>query len=486
MLEMTQVKNIRDMYHTGKSVAEIARSLKVSEPTVRKYVGKDDFNAPLPVKETRPSKLDPYKEVLTLWYEEDKVAWHKQRHTAQRAYDRLKEETGFDGSYALVQRYVKELKSKSSGSGYLDLVWPPGSMQVDFGQADIDYRGKRCRIHYLVATFPYSNAGFAQIFFAENAECVCEGLVRIFAFAGGVPIRCVFDNATGIGRRIMHGIKLTDVFGRFQLHYGFEVSFCNPNSGHEKGNVENKVGTLRRNLFVPIPKIDDLEAYNAQLLDECMDRAGAIHYRKGERGCKLFERDKGALRPLPAKPFFCIRYETYKTDKTGNVIVDGKYRYSTSPSLPMTPVIVGFKAFGVDIYDDGGKLIASHPRLYADGPDESIDPAASLRLLSKRPGAWGNSRVRLQLPHELVEHIDGADPGMLKTYMDTIASAADETDYATAIKAAHMVYLSTGQIRRTDVTVYAARLYGGDGVPYDEPVDLSGYDAVFAKSEVIN
>jgi hypothetical protein len=135
----------------------------------------------------------------------------------------------------------------------------------------------------------------------------------------------------------------------------------------------------------------------------------------------------------------------------------------------------------VDIYDSGGALIASHPRLYADGPDESIDPAASLRLLAKRPGAWGNSRVRLQMPPELMDHIDGADLGMLKAYLDTLASAADETDYATAIEAAHMVYLSTGQIRRTDVTVYAARLYGGDGVPYDEPVDLSEYDAVFAK-----
>lgn len=44
--------------------------------------------------------------------------------------------------------------------------------------------------------------------------------------------------------------------------------FCNPYAGYEKGNVENKVGTTRRNLFVPIPTYHDIEAYNRTLLDQ--------------------------------------------------------------------------------------------------------------------------------------------------------------------------------------------------------------------------
>lgn len=483
---MTQVKNIRGMYNSGSSVAEISRTLKVSEPTVRKYVREDDFNTPLPVKEARPSKLDPYKGKISAWYEEDKVAWHKQRHTAQRVYDRLRIETDYDGSYSLVQRYVKEIKSGSQSDGYIDLVWLPGEAQVDFGQADIDFRSVRCRIHYLVVSFPFSNTGFAQIFFGENAECVCEGLMRIFTYVGGIPLRCVFDNATGIGKRIMREVNLTEVFERFQLHYGFKVSFCNPNSGHEKGNVENMVGTLRRNLFVPVPKVDDLDAYNERLLEECMDRTLTVHYRKGERVNDLLDQDKRTLRPLPEKPFVCIRYETYKTDKVGNVVVGNNHRYSTSPSFPKARVIVGFKAFTVEIYDEHGSLIASHPRLYTGGPAESIDPAASLRLLVTRPGAWQNSRVRLELPEELRNHIDSAAPDMVKAYMSTIASAAGETDYGTAVTAAQMVFRSTGQLRKTDVAVYAARLYGDGPVPYDEPVDLTEYDAVFGGSLVVN
>ena len=37
------------------------------------------------------------------------------------------------------------------------------------------------------------------------------------------------------------------------LHYRFQADFCNPASGNEKGNVENKVGYSRRNAFVPVP-----------------------------------------------------------------------------------------------------------------------------------------------------------------------------------------------------------------------------------------
>ncbi len=38
------------------------------------------------------------------------------------------------------------------------------------------------------------------------------------------------------------------------------------NAGHEKGNVENKVGYHRRNLLVPVPRFEDLEENNRELL----------------------------------------------------------------------------------------------------------------------------------------------------------------------------------------------------------------------------
>ena len=479
MIDMPQIQSIRRMHSEGHSVSAIATTMKVSRPTVRKYLKMDDFSQPLPQKSEGPSKLDPYKELIEGWLEEDKKVWRKQRHTAQRIFNRLKEESDYPGSYALVQRFVKKARGQGGKMGYLDLIWAPGTIQVDFGQADFYLDGELVRMHYLVVTFPYSNVGLAQIFNGENAECVCKGLRRIFEYVGGVPRRAVFDNAAGVGKRVCDTIRLGELFSRFQLHYGVEVTFCNPYSGHEKGNVENKVGTTRRNLFVPVPDISDVRSYNEVLLATCIKYSDLVHYRKGERVMSLYEEDCFALAPLPEKPFECIRYETYKTDKYGNITVGGHHRYSTSSSLPCENVTVAFSADKIEIYDLNGTLVATHGRLYGEKPDESVDPGASLRLLARRPGAWKNSVVRMSLPETLKNYIDAQDKDVIKTCLDTLITISDETDYETAIKAAWEVHRDTGRLKRSDISIYAQRLWDPD-IVYDEAVDLHEYDQVFS------
>jgi len=486
MIDMSKVRKIKTMHNNGDGVSMISKALSISEPTVRKYLRMDDFTPEKPVTVARPSKLDPYKETIDRWLTDDKTVWHKQRHTAKRIYERLCIETDFDGSYPIVQRYVKEQKASTGGSAFLDLVWEPAVAQVDFGQADIIIFGDKRRIHYLVVSFPFSNVGLTQIFFGENAECVCEGLQDIFGFVGGVPKVCVFDNGAGIGKKVMDKVRLTDLFARFELHFGFESRFCNPDSGHEKGNVENKVGTLRRNLFVPVPVVDDLEGYNSRLLLRCMEESDDIHYRKGERCNDLFGSDLDALRPLPENPFTCIRYEKYKADKHGNICIGGKHRYSTDAMFGGREMIVGIGAFTVEIYDSRGNDVACHRRIYTDGPDESVDPSASLRLLVSRPGAWQNSRVRLAMPDELRRHIDSVDKDMLRSYLRNISSLTETTGYDIAIEAANTTLRNTGQLRTADVYMYATRLYLGEAPAYEVPVDLSEYDAVFAGMGVAN
>ena len=53
----------------------------------------------------------------------------------------------------------------------------------------------------------------------------------MFEFCGGVPLRLVFDNATGVGRRVGDRVSAADTFEGFAAHYGFEFAFCNPVEG---------------------------------------------------------------------------------------------------------------------------------------------------------------------------------------------------------------------------------------------------------------
>lgn len=157
--------------------------------------------------------------------------------------------------------------------------------------------------------------------------------MAVFEHVGGVPQRLIIDNATGAGRRIGELVRLTQLFKRFQAHFGFEVTFCNPASGHEKGNVENKVGYVRRNYFAPIPLAASLPEWNSELLKLCNRDNDREHYKKGVPICDLFEADRQAMLWLPRLPFEACRYEHVKTNSYGKFTLDGRRTYSSSPCM---------------------------------------------------------------------------------------------------------------------------------------------------------
>lgn len=270
---MTVVENIRRLDADGVPGREIARRLGVSRDSVTKYTQAVDFSPVVPVAAARPGSvvLAGLESVIQQWLADVERRPRKQRHTARRVFDRLVAEHGYAGSYSPVQRLVKQYRAehRSRAEGFLELTWPPGQAQVDFGQGVAIIAGVRTLLHLLVVTFPFSNTRFVLAYRGETAECVCDGLRRIFEHVGFAPRVLVFDNATGIGRRSGQAIVESKLFGSFKAHYRLTARYCNPNSGNEKGNVENAVGFLRRNLMVPEPEAASLQALNEVLLERC-------------------------------------------------------------------------------------------------------------------------------------------------------------------------------------------------------------------------
>jgi transposase len=477
MISMPTINSIRQLWRQGDSVFDIARKTGVSRDTVYKYRDLDDLSPKIPVKTQRRSKLDPYKCVIDTWLEQDMKNCRKQRHTAKRIHERLITEYDADVSITTVERYVKTARKRFSKdrNQYLDLAWAPGEAQADFGETDFYLQGVRTRLSYFVLTFPFSNVGFAQLFPGENAECVCQALRNIFEYVGGVPTKIVFDNAAGVGRRVYDTIKTTELFEAASAHYGFSYRFCNPYSGNEKGNVENKVGTIRRNLFVPIPQIWNIDTWNAKLLDNCMKMADKPHWIKGEMESQLFIEDRFALYGLPEKPFECIRYITRSADKYGKVRVDGKHFYSTDPALGGRMLTIGLGAFDVKIFDEHGTFICTHRRAYGKAPTDTTDPASQLGLLSVNIRGWENSKVRCALPDDLRKHMDSLEKEELRREVRLMRDQASMSGWDATIQAMQAAYLATGRVDCASVSVSAARIQSGT-ITYEEPIDLSVYD----------
>ena len=72
-----------------------------AEPTVRKYLAKEDLSAVPSVRKPRASVIDPYLPVIEQWLAEDRANWRKQRHTATRIWERLRDEHGAEVSLSV-------------------------------------------------------------------------------------------------------------------------------------------------------------------------------------------------------------------------------------------------------------------------------------------------------------------------------------------------------------------------------------------------
>lgn len=482
MKSMKDIGQMVRLYADGYSITEIAATLQVDWKTVKKYVEQEDFSETFPQTPVRASKLDPFKPIIQEWLAEDWRVRRKQHHTAERIHQRLQHEyrETYTLSYSAIQRYVKKLRAArvASPQGTLELEWPPGTAQVDFGTADVYWLNQDTvtTVKYLTVSFPFSNAGVLQYFPGETAECVTHGLQTIWQWLGGVPHRVIFDNATGIGRRVGEVVRYAEVFERFQAHYGFEATFCNPDAGHEKGNVEAQVGYLRRTLMVPPPVLNDWDTANQHVLTACGQLWQRTHYKKGLAIAQLFDTDREHLRALPARPFQPVRFTRVLTDGYGKFCLDGKHWYSSAPEWARQELVVQIGAFTVVPYTSDGTPITTHVRQYGDTRTDTIDPRTTLHRLSRNPGAWRNSPVRTWLPDTLVQTLDDYAREDLKGCLRALADLTERFGFDHALHALDAA-IRYQQIAYADITVRAARMAYWD--PTDTaPVDLTPYDAL--------
>ena len=131
-------------------------------------------------------KLGPLVGIIHQILQEDREVLKKQRHTAVRIFERLRDEHGYAGGYTVVREFVgkERLRQKEV---FVPLAHPPGHAQVDFGEADIYQGGVKTRIHYFCLDLPHSDAIFVKAYPAETTEAFLDGHVAAFAWLGGAP-----------------------------------------------------------------------------------------------------------------------------------------------------------------------------------------------------------------------------------------------------------------------------------------------------------
>lgn len=127
------------------------------------------------------SKIGPFLGRIQQILDGDRQAHWKQRHTAKRIFERLRDEEGYTGSYTTVKKEVRALKKKKQ-EVFIPLIHRPGEAQVDFGYALACIAGVLRKIAFFVMCLPHSDAMFVMACQSECTESFWEGHVRAFEF----------------------------------------------------------------------------------------------------------------------------------------------------------------------------------------------------------------------------------------------------------------------------------------------------------------
>ena len=330
-------------------------------------------------------KIGPFESRIEQILKDDLQMPRKQRHTAQRIFERLRDEHGYDGCYSAVKEAVRRMRATCQ-EVFVPLKHVPGEAQVDFGHALARVDGQLRKVPFFVMALPHSDAFFVAAFERECTETFWEGHVRAFEFFGAVPSRISYDNSRIAVSKIMEGTErqLTQGFLQLQSHYLFEHHFCRAARGNEKGVVEGLVKYSRLNFMVPTPRVADFAQLNADLARCCTGDLKRRLRGKPTTKAELLVEDRAAMLALPPAPFEAARTISSRANSLSLARFD-RNDYSVPVRWAHHPLVVKGYCWEVALCAQG-REVARHRRIW-DKEQVCFEPRHYLALLERKPGA---------------------------------------------------------------------------------------------------
>jgi transposase len=386
---------IRRARRDGLTIRQIARQFGHSRKTVRHALVHADPH-PEPLTRNRPApKLGPFEAVIDRILLDDETAPPKQRHTAAQVFRRVRDEHGYAGGYAQVQRYLRRNRRRHEET-FIPLGHLPGQrLEADFGHIHVDFPEGRRLVPFLVTAWAYSNAPFVLALPFERTEAVLEGMVAAFEFYGAVPREVWWDNPKTVATLILQG-RDRQVHPRYSAlagHYVFAPKFCMPARGNEKPDAEGTVKAVQRRFATPVPRVANLDELNILFRNRCeAERERVVHSLSGPFTIKdRLAEDLAAALTLPPHRFDpCVVRPAVAVDKYQTVAYDNN-RYSVPRSFAFRMVTVKGYVDRVVIVAEGG-VIATHERCTLK-QTMILDPVHYLATLGRKPGALDHAPV---------------------------------------------------------------------------------------------
>jgi len=453
----------RAFFVQKKSIRAITREHRLSRNTVRDIVRADQQS---PVTERRYRRvgqplpqLGAHVEALERMLAENAAKPKRERLTFRRLYEALCE-GGYTGGYDAVRRYARAWERRAgerTAQAFVPLVFAPGeAYQFDWSHEIVIIAGAAMKARVAQVRLCHSRMLYVRAYPREAQEMVFDAHEKAFAFFKGTCRRGIYDNMKTAVEAIYVGKerRFNRRFEQLMSHHLIEPTACTPAAGWEKGQVENQVGVVRQNFFVPRPKFESFEELNAWLAEKCIAWARTQpHPDEPERTVfEAFEAERGKLMEYRG-PFDGFHATSASVSKTCLVRFDNN-KYSVASKAVGRPVDIHAYADRIVIKQDG-VVVAEHMRRFGRN-QVAYNPWHYVPVLSRKPGALRNGAPFKDWPlpggiervRRMLTGTDEGDRQMVKVLTAVL------TDGLAAVEAACAECLAAG-IASADVILNA-------------------------------
>jgi transposase len=339
------------LHRKGISQRKIARKLGISRNTVKKYIENPEFPESRWRPRKRKSLLDPYRDTINTWLEEDLD------YTAAWIYDRLSH-MGFNGSYEIVKRTVGKIKAERHRIAYMRFETEPGYQgQVDFGEFQIDRADGSIKKLYLFSMIlGYSRKIYGELIERCDLPTFLDCHIRAFEYFGGVPEQLLYDRMRNVFIATIAGrAKFNDTLLGFALHYGFKPEVTPAYAAWVKGKVERPYSFIREGFWRGYGFVC-LETANRDLHKWLEKKEKRVHGTTHEVVSLRFAREAPHLTALPPQ-VFDTSYRVYRKVHKDCTVSFESNSYVVPHTLVGKKIILRVKDGTMRIFSDDSLVV---------------------------------------------------------------------------------------------------------------------------------
>ncbi len=355
MLSVYRWQQVKVMRSNGVSIKGIARRLKISKNTVRRYLR--DPSPPVFKGRQHDRALDVYeKEILGMM---------ENRYIGTRIHEELKAK-GFGGSLSALYRYLQRLRTEAVIREKVTTRFetaPGKQMQYDWTVWTLPVSGRPATVYFHQVVLGYSRKKYYTWSLRIKTQDVMRAIERGIVYFGGIPEELVIDNPKQevVVHKRSGVVYYTDDYLRFCGMYGVEPNACRPYRARTKGKVERPFYYLEEHLLRGL-EVSDLAELDGLLKSFTDGYNARPHSSLKESPDERFEREKVHLRPIPVvDPALIYSREVRKVSNDGYISWDG-HLYAVPMAFCLHDVLAEEILGSVLlIYDVSGKVIVEHP-----------------------------------------------------------------------------------------------------------------------------